>query len=177
MKLWKDQAGICWICKRPMLPPEIEKVGQKMNKWSCNVDHIGPKEFGKMRPVKGAHLNCNSARGHKTLGEGDMQNYIRSVHWRFADPKFIKDYFGNYAVGKPWENGIMFCYQDKTFCVSPDCKCSRKLTAQIIKSAGEWWKGIGGKSTEAPIAKAYLCSEPTGEDNDEKISEAEKAEA
>ena len=50
----------------------------------------------------------------------------------------------------------MICYLDKTFCVSPNCKCERKLTNKIRKAAEKWW---GGK--DVPIAVGYLC----GKDN------------
>jgi hypothetical protein len=54
----------------------------------------------------------------------------------------------------------MMCYKDTTFCVSPNCTCSRKLTKKIIEEANEWWEKGGGEKGEAPIAVGYFCGVP-----------------
>lgn len=46
----------------------------------------------------------------------------------------------------------MICYEDKTFCASPNCTCGRKLTDEIIKAAEKWWGG-----PNAPISVSYFC--------------------
>lgn len=50
----------------------------------------------------------------------------------------------------------MICFQDKTFCVSPDCTCENPLTKKVIEDAERWW----GKG--APIAVGFLCGAPEG---------------
>ncbi len=47
----------------------------------------------------------------------------------------------------------MICYQDRTFCISPGCRCMDKLTRHVIEGATEWWKGMRGAP---PIAVAFL---------------------
>lgn len=55
----------------------------------------------------------------------------------------------------------MICYLDRTFCVSPNCKCDRKLTNEIKQAAIKWWG-----NTDAPISVAYFCGGKTN-DQDE----------
>lgn len=53
----------------------------------------------------------------------------------------------------------MICYLDRTFCVSPDCKCGRKLTPEIEAAAQVWWNEGKPKEewTGAPIAMSCFC--------------------
>lgn len=55
----------------------------------------------------------------------------------------------------------MFCYKDRTFCVSPSCvnACGCKLTPEIESAAQTWWVSRGGNGV-APISVAYLCGHP-----------------
>lgn len=46
----------------------------------------------------------------------------------------------------------MICFQDRTFCISPNCKCGRKFTPAIQAAAEKWWG-----TSDAPIALGYLC--------------------
>ena len=47
----------------------------------------------------------------------------------------------------------MICYLDKTFCISPNCHCERKLTDKIRQDARKWWGG-----PDVPIAVGYMCN-------------------
>ncbi len=55
----------------------------------------------------------------------------------------------------------MFCYHDRTFCSSPNCKnkCGRQLTKAIREAAAKWWGQITGKTDEAPICVSEFCDE------------------
>ena len=48
------------------------------------------------------------------------------------------------------------CYRDRTFCINPECSCSegRKLTAEVLDAANEWW---GVHRAAPPIATDDLC--------------------
>lgn len=46
----------------------------------------------------------------------------------------------------------MICYHDRTFCISPNCTCGRKLTDHIREAA---------KKAGLPVAMAYFCGEST----------------
>lgn len=55
----------------------------------------------------------------------------------------------------------MICYLDRTFCISPDCTCGRKLTEEIKEGARKWWG-----DDNAPIAMSYFCGgEPEPKDD------------
>lgn len=59
----------------------------------------------------------------------------------------------------------MYCYRDRTYCISPNCKCGKKLTPEIQAAADKWWADVW-KDREpphgTPIAMAYLCDKPEG---------------
>jgi hypothetical protein len=54
----------------------------------------------------------------------------------------------------------MICYLDRAFCISPNCRCGRKLTDEIKAAADRWWVASGGQAGDAPIATAYMCDNP-----------------
>lgn len=60
----------------------------------------------------------------------------------------------------------MICYRDRTYCISPNCVCGRKLTPEIEAAAEEWWGKPG-----APIAMSYFCG---GEPDAEPVKVADK---
>jgi len=51
----------------------------------------------------------------------------------------------------------MICYKDTAFCVTPGCRCARKLTPEVVKAAERWWINSGGKREETPIATGEFC--------------------
>jgi len=56
----------------------------------------------------------------------------------------------------------MLCYQDRTFCISPECtnECGRKLTDEIRAEANEWWtKQMGGTEGGALFSVQEFCSQ------------------
>lgn len=54
----------------------------------------------------------------------------------------------------------MFCYRDRTFCASPDCKneCGRKMN--------DYDKGVVQRE-EIPVMWGYFCGEPKRKDDNE----------
>lgn len=56
----------------------------------------------------------------------------------------------------------MLCYQDKTFCISPDCtdECGRQFTPKI-KAEAEAWGKARGLINGAPVCFSYFCDQPT----------------
>ena len=53
----------------------------------------------------------------------------------------------------------MIHYKDRTFCVSENCKCGRKLTPEVEAAAEKWWTARGGAPGEAPISVANFCDD------------------
>ena len=52
-------------------------------------------------------------------------------------------------------------YFDTTFCVSPDCRCGKRLTADIVNAAKILWASYDIDGC-APIAMMYRCGTPPG---------------
>lgn|SRR5689334_19274134 len=52
-QLFKDQSGICALCRESMTREE------------ASIDHVIPQKFGGLHsPLQAAHKICNSFRGH-----------------------------------------------------------------------------------------------------------------
>jgi hypothetical protein len=53
---------------------------------------------------------------------------------------------------------------DTTFCVSPNCTCGKKLTAEVVNDAKILWAAMG--MDDGPrMAMAYRCGKPDGAPN------------
>lgn len=62
-ELYQKQAGLCWICQRPMLPLSVTGASAAM---AATFDHIKPQANGGewvKENLKLAHKTCNTRRG------------------------------------------------------------------------------------------------------------------
>lgn len=88
LKLFEEQEGLCWICEQPMLKPNFYK---SPNRWMANIDHLVEKRKEgdhSHRPIKVAHMICNSSRHHLPVEDPKIIEHIAWMKKRFSNQKW-----------------------------------------------------------------------------------------